>query len=232
VKRKLLLVAAEPREFRGILRRSNAPQGLQWPVWFARRAELNGATLLMVANGPGAKLAGDAVEFALYESRPDAVISVGFCGALDPALKPGDIVVATEVAAGDGAWKAVPPVVSGRRFHSGRVLTLDRVASLRDKQKLAGSASAVEMEAAAVAERAARLGVPFSSVRAVMDGAGQDFFLDFNKLRDPGGRFSRILILKAALAQPRRALPELVRLERQGRIAARALGEFIADCRF
>jgi adenosylhomocysteine nucleosidase len=232
LRRKLLLVASEPREFSGILRRADGAAGLQWPVWFARRAELNGATLLMVANGPGTKLAGDAVEFALYEARPDAVLSIGFCGAVDPALKPGDIVVATEVAGGAAVWKALPPAVSGRNFHSGRVVTLDRVAGLKEKQALAGSAAAVEMEAAAVAERAARLGVPFYSIRAVMDGAGQDFFLDFNKLRDPGGRFSRTLILKAALAQPRRAVPELIRLDRQGRLAARALGEFIADCRF
>jgi adenosylhomocysteine nucleosidase len=230
--RKLLLVASEPREFSGILRRATGVAGLQWPVWFARRAELNGVALLMVANGPGTRLAGDAVEFALYEARPDGVLSIGFCGAVDPALKPGDIVVAAEVADGAATWKTAPPAVPGRNFYSGRVVTLDRVAGLEEKRALAGRALAVNMEDAAVAERAARLGVPFCSIRAVMDGAGQDFFLDFNKLRDSSGRFSRGLILKAALAQPRRALPELIRLERQGRIAARALGEFIADCRF
>jgi hypothetical protein len=66
----------------------------------------------------------------------------------------------------------------------------------------------------------------------VLDAAGEGFCLDFNRLRGPDGRFSRARICEAALRRPLQAMPELVRLERRGRSAARALGEFFADCRF
>ena len=70
---KLLLVAAEPGELRGILRRSKAVRKLRWPVWFARTGELNGQRLIVVANGPGPELAASGIRAALDRSRPDVI---------------------------------------------------------------------------------------------------------------------------------------------------------------
>jgi hypothetical protein len=88
------------------------------------------------------------------------------------------------------------------------------------------------MEAALVARCAAEKGTPFFCVRTVMDRASDGFSLDFNKLRSADGRFSRPRIVVAALLRPFTAFAELLRLARQSSVAARALGEFIADCRF
>ena len=52
-----LLVAAEPREFAGLLRRFPAARA-DWPeAAFARQIALPGRRLLLVANGPGPRLA-------------------------------------------------------------------------------------------------------------------------------------------------------------------------------
>ena len=70
---------------------------LDWPVDFARRVWLNGKAVVLVANGPGPKLAGEAVEIAKGHEELTGLVSTGFCGGLDPALQPLDIFVAAEI---------------------------------------------------------------------------------------------------------------------------------------
>ncbi|MGA2325763.1 MAG: hypothetical protein ABSH05_05700 [Bryobacteraceae bacterium] len=231
--RTVLVVAAERRELRGILWRSGRVRRLDWRVRFARSAELNGQRLLMVAHGPGPRLTSEALDVALEQQRPDALVSTGFCGALDASLRVGEVFVATRVENGRQAFEAAPPA-TGQAFRSGALVSMGRViGTVAEKRRLnAGGAAAADMEAATVAGRARQEGLPFYCVRAVLDRASEGFTLDFNELRGPDGRFSRTRILRAALAHPWAAAPELMRLERQGRIAARALGEFLADCRF
>ncbi|MGO9097685.1 MAG: hypothetical protein ACLQGV_20980 [Bryobacteraceae bacterium] len=231
--RTVLLVASEPGELRGILWRCTQVRRLDWPLWFARSGELNGQRLLAVAHGPGRKLAAQAVDVALMVQRPDALASVGFCGSLDATLTVGGVFVATRVEDGSEAYEAERPATR-RAFRSGALISTDHVvSSVAEKQRLgAGGAAAVEMEAAAVAGRAKLENLPFYCVRAVLDLASEGFTLDYSVLRGPDGRFSRARILRAALAHPWPVAPELMRLGRRGRIAARALGEFFADCRF
>jgi adenosylhomocysteine nucleosidase len=229
----LLLVAAEPRELEGVLRGCRGVHSLDWPIWFARGGELNRRPVALVANGPGFELAGRAVEAALERMEADAVISTGFCGALDPGLRAGQVFVA-EVVAGEGKEYAVCLPQAMRGFRSGKLASRDRVlVSAAEKRELAASgAAAVDMESAAIAERACGAGRPFYAVRVVFDCAAEGFGLDFNRLRGPEGRFSWWKICRAALRRPLSGVPELIRLERRGRLAARALGEFIGDCRF
>src|ERR1700692_2943225 len=94
-----LVVAAERREFRGILRNCGPVNELSWPVSYAAEAELDGVRYVFAANGPGPRLARKALEAAEVEAGKagsndliGAVISTGFCGGLDPQLALGDIV--------------------------------------------------------------------------------------------------------------------------------------------
>jgi adenosylhomocysteine nucleosidase len=229
----LLVVAAEARELRGIVRRCRRVSRLGWPVAYARAGELNGNRLLLVANGPGPELAARAVAAAFARCRPDAVVSAGYCGALDQALAAGELFVARKVEAGNASFEAAP-VAGGRSCRCGTLASVERVAStVAEKRRLRqGGASAVDMEAGAVALEAQRAGLPFYCIRAVLDRAEEEFGLDFNALRGSDGRFSRFRILRAALAKPLQRLPELMRIERRGRLAARALGDFVAECVF
>lgn len=231
---ELLVVAAEPRELRGILWRCRGVRKLNWPVWFARVGDLNANRLVMVANGPGPVLAAQAAAVALQRCRPEAVVSTGYCGALDRQLVAGELFVAVRVDSDDASFAGAVPAAAGRRgWKTGTLASFDRVIGVAEKSRLRETgAAAVDMEAGAVALAAKRAGVKFYCIRAVLDRAEEEFDLDFNALRGADGRFSRLKILKAALAKPLARFPELLRIERRGRKASRALGEFFADSVF
>jgi nucleoside phosphorylase len=159
----------------------------------------------------------------------DAIVSAGICGALDRKLRIGDVVVATAV---NGVELEQPE--TKRPFFAGPVASVDDVAGTgAAKQALrATGAIAVEMEAAGVLEAAQRLGRPCYCVKAVSDTADEEFLIDLNAARDASGRFSSWRILGQAAQRPLVAAPELLRLFRHSRAAAKALGEFIGDCSF
>ena len=219
-----LMVAAEAREFEGILKRAGEVRALPWQgAAFSREAVWKNSRWLLIANGPGPRL----VERALDRRNDgkhavDRILSIGFCGALDPTLQIGDIVVSGEVPIG----------LEGSSVQ-GDVVSVDRVAfTAREKSDLraATGAAVVEMESAAVAQKAREWDVPFGCVRVVSDVAEDDLPLDFNRYRDVDGRFERTRIALAALGRPFTVLPGLVRLDRDCRRAAERLGEFFANC--
>ncbi len=225
----LVFVAAERRELEGLLVHVDEITKPNWPLDFARLALLKGTQTALVANGPGAKLAGDAVDIVKERENIDGLISTGFCGGLVPGLAPCDIFVATEV---NGVAPALA-LASSRPFKTGRLLSIDRVVSTAgEKAGLAKNADAVEMEAAAVADRAKQYHVPFYAVRVVTDTFEESFPLDFNQMRSRDGRFSRAKILAAALRRPGTVFPELIKLNKRTKRAAQALGDFLADARF
>jgi adenosylhomocysteine nucleosidase len=215
-----LMVAAEAREFEGILKRATGVRALPWPgAVFSREIVLKNRRWLLIANGPGPRL----VEYAL-QKKPDVdrIVSVGFCGALDPALQIGDIVISGEF-----------PEELGASFVQGDVFSVDRVAiSAEEKRELRAftQAAVVEMESGAVARKAREWNVPFGCVRVVSDVADEDLPLDFNRYRDRDGRFNRVRIAWAGVSRPFTVLPGLMRLDRNCRRAADRLGEFFANC--
>ena len=230
----VLVVAAEIRELSGILARCRNVERERRAVRFARRAELSGAPIIAVANGPGPKRAARAVE-EFADVQLDAVVSTGLCGALDPALRVYDIFVASRVRDLDRGeeFPARQPFTT-RRHATGALASADRFfGDPAGKAELFRQGfSAVEMEAAGAARAARARGVPFYAIRAVSDTATDDFDIDFNALRNAGGGFSRTRIALAALARPWRRLPEVVRMAHRARGAAEVLGEFLAGCRF
>lgn len=227
--KSVLLVAAERREFDGIRQRlGRTMERKDWGVGFACESVRNGERWVMLANGPGRALAGAALSENLIRevSRENvkAIISTGYCGALDPKLRVGDIVVSEQTQ-----------VSCSRAFTRGGVATCDRVAVTRaEKQALRAKtgAIAVDMEASAVESRARDLGVPYACIRVVSDTAAEDLPLDFNRYRTAEGRFSRTRIALAAMARPFSVMPALIEFDKRCQRASLALGDFLADCRF
>ena len=214
-----LIVASEKRELAGILKRVPGSRPFEWPeAAFAREVMHGQDRWWLVVSGPGPRM----VARVLTEPRgATGLASVGFCGALDPALGIGDIVVTGE------HLRRVSGACVERRS-----LCLDRVAvTAAEKRELREStgAAVIEMESAAVAAKAREWGLPFRSVRSVSDTALEDMPLDFNRYRDADGGFSRSAIARAALVRPTR-IPGLLRLNRNCRRAAESLGEFLANC--
>jgi nucleoside phosphorylase len=229
-KMSMVFIAAEAREFNGILRHAVKVTRLSWQVQFARSAELAGREVILLANGPGPQLAENAAEEATRRlAKVDGFVSTGYCGALDNELRTIDIVVASNVN-GD---VALPPV-TGQSYAKGPMLSQDSVAcTVEEKSRLRKTgAIAVEMEAAGVEKVARKMGVPFYCVRVVTDSASESLVLDFNRMRGADGRFSVARILAAALRRPGHVFPKLLRLGRTCKSASLALGDFIANCRF
>jgi 4-hydroxy-3-methylbut-2-enyl diphosphate reductase len=152
----------------------------------ALRGALPGCRVL--ATGMGASRARAAADLAGLAGT--ALLVAGVAGGLDPRVRPGDLVVASEVWANEvragevragevragGAVTPVPsaPLLAGalRRLglpvHVGPVVCTPTVSSGAALARLAATgAIAVEMEAAALAEVAG--GAPFAVVRAVVD---------------------------------------------------------------
>jgi 4-hydroxy-3-methylbut-2-en-1-yl diphosphate reductase len=114
---------------------------------------------------------------ATAAARPaDAVAILGFCGALDDSLQPGDVVVADQLRAGEGepvmcghsASVAEALTEGGLRVRRGPLVSVPKMARGAERARLAGGGSiAVDMESAWLAEAAA--GRPFAALRAVVD---------------------------------------------------------------
>lgn len=229
----VLVVAAERRELAALAARLRKRERLRWPVDWACAGEWNGRRMVLAAGGEGPALASAAAREAAARSLPGAVVSTGFCGALDPGLGVADVFVATAIESAGRCYAAAVPRVS-RPFRSGVLFSSDRVArTVEEKLALrARGACAVEMEAAGVAEVAGALGIPLYCIRAVIDLAGESLAIDFNAARRPDGRISMARVVAEALSRPGVLVPELAMLAKRSRLAARRLGDFIADCEF
>ena len=111
------------------------------------------------------------------------VISFGVAGGLDPSLKSGDVVVATEVLAGAARWLAGLPLneeliasvgLGNRRIVRGRLAGAEEVVVARHIKAalhLETGAAAVDMESHIAADYAAKAGLPFAALRVISDPA-------------------------------------------------------------
>jgi hopanoid-associated phosphorylase len=147
-------------------------------VGMTREAKIIGDDAVIIGGGDAEALAAK-LEAELRQGRFAGVVSFGLCGALDPALKVGDLVVGDTVAdpeglfEADAAWAArIAAVLPGARL--GRFARAEQpVATAADKAALraATGAIAVDLESYVVARLARWFGAPFAVVRAVSDAA-------------------------------------------------------------
>jgi adenosylhomocysteine nucleosidase len=147
-------------------------------VGMTREAKILGPeTAVLVGGGDAAALTAKLA--AELRAGLAGVVSFGLCGALDPQVRVGDVVIGEAVADGgdrfatDAAWTAriAAALPQARR---GRFACADRpIVSVAEKAELFGAtgALAVDMESHLVARLAAANGVPFVVVRGVSDGA-------------------------------------------------------------
>jgi len=225
----IVFIAADPREFTGLLTHWEKVAPLHLPVHFARSGRWKGREVFAIANGAGADRAFAAI---LLAPKASVICNIGFCGALDGGLDIGDIVVATEVLSGAQSWRtAIPDTPEALE---GPVVCIDRIAqTAAEKRNLrATGASIVEMESAGVARAAEDLNVPFYCIRVVSDLAGENFANDFNAALTPDGRFSILRLLAGAASNPQVKLKELIRLGKRTTLASKKLGDFLAATTF
>jgi hopanoid-associated phosphorylase len=113
------------------------------------------------------------------------VISFGIAGGLDPTLRSGDVVVATEVLSGDTRWLAglalneelIASVAQGsRRVVRGGLAGVEQMVVAQSRKAALRSetgAAAVDMESHIAAAYAAEAGLPFAALRVISDPASR-----------------------------------------------------------
>lgn len=139
-----------------------------------RAALLRVPGITVVRSGVGRDAAARAAA-RLASRRPALIASVGLCGALDPGLRPGDLVVATEVL-DQPTGRTVPcdaEATAGIDALRGLVTTV-AVPLLTVAGRRGTPGVAVDMESGPVACAARSAGIPFACVRAVSDSAATE----------------------------------------------------------
>jgi hopanoid-associated phosphorylase len=183
------------------------------------------------ALGTGARVAiGEAALAAALAGGARAVVSFGLCGALDPELLIGDLVIGEAVASPMGTFpgdehltgRLAATLTRARRvFVAGsESIVCDRAgkAALRART----GAAVADMESHLAAQAAAAAGAPFVIVRAVSDAADDDLPAAAMAGFRRDGRADVVAVL-AALARAPWQLPALVRTARHANIALTAL---------
>jgi len=183
------IIAALPREVSGLVkgweRREVAPL-----VFVYRRGDA-----LVACAGMGAARVTLAVRAALAEGATE-LISAGLAGACDPGLRVGDVV----------RVGVIVDSRTGERFGAGAsvLVTTPSIASVAEKARLwaAYSASAVDMEAAAVARLAQAHGLGFQALKVISDDAG--FEMDgLDRFGTVDGQFREAAFAMYAMVRPR-----------------------------
>ena len=191
--------------------------------------------------GVGPERAGASLTALLEHSRSqvDGVLVVGVAGGVEPSLETGDLLLADRYAlqngAAQGAGQAIRPDTQMLQtaqqaaldlsvpVFDGGSLTVDHlVAEPEERQELLTQYQihSVNMEDYRAAEAAQKAGVPFLSVRVVLDTASQRLpgYL-------PGLAKSRYKVVTNVLLQPWR-IPTMLRLKRQLQLCQAVLTNF------
>lgn len=211
---KVAMVAALEREVR--------PLTKDWRVsereYQGRRFRFfENENVVVLGGGVGPEAARQATEAVIALYGVEAVQSVGFAGALDPALKVGDILTPGRVI--DSADGSSIQVNGGR----GVLVSTSSVAGKEQKAKLAKAygAQAVDMEARSVARGAEAHGIGFSAIKVISDEA--DFEMPgLDRFVRSHGQFGAGEFLMFAAVRPW-LWGSVLRLARNSAKASRAL---------
>ena len=150
------------------------------------------------------------------------VISFGVAGGLDPSLKTGDVVVATEVMAGDTRFLAdmalnEEMIASAalkrslmsrrrRRVVRGRLAGVERVVAASACKAALHSetgAAAVDMESHIAAAYAANAGIPFAALRVISDPAHRALPELAQSAIKPNGDIDMRTIMRGVVRNPK-----------------------------
>jgi len=170
--------------------------------------------------GMGRKNAAEGIRKAIALVKPEHVITAGFAGGLNPALKCGTVIYDQDFDAGFASDLEKIGARAGT-FHCHR-----RVAITAAEKALlwkSTGADAVEMESSVIRTICHELRIPSVTIRVISDDATQDLPLDFNALMTSEDRIHYPKLIWKVLTHPG-TIPKLIDFQRQTMCAARQLG--------
>jgi len=199
--------------------------GLEAEAKIARRAGLSA----VVGGGDHRRTVAVVEEAA---SAAECLVSFGIAGALKPGLKPGDIIISTEVIDDDRRWLSsdslqlrIAELVRELGATEGPVLGAQIVLATKADKRRAWhetGAIAVDLESVVVARASAALGIPFVVLRAIADPASRELPPAALVPLSGDGRPALAQVLASVLRRPQQ-LPTLLGVAREARQALQAL---------
>jgi adenosylhomocysteine nucleosidase len=186
------IIAALPREVKHLVR------GWQEHRLPGKVIVYTNDLAVVACAGMGPARAALAVQAAMSIRPITALLSVGFAGACDPSLRLGDIVRAGVVV----------DTQTGERFNNSQyrqiLASAPAIASVSEKQRLRESymASAVDMEASAVARIAQAHELYFQATKVISDEASFEL-QELARFATHDGQFREAAFAAYSVARPR-----------------------------
>ena len=194
----------------GLAAEARIAHGLGWPV----------------AIGGGTIAGAEAAAYRLIDAGAAALVSFGLAGGLDPALRPGAVIVPSAVIVGDDRYATdadLSRMLGGATAH--RLLGAETIVTCAvEKRSLHArtGAAAVDLESGAVARVAAARGIPFAVLRAICDPADRSLPPAALAALDVRGGIGVGRVLISVAAHPAQ-LPALFALAADAAAARRSL---------
>ena len=160
----------------------------------------------LVRAGGGTPAGAEMAARQLVAEGAQALVSFGLAGGLDPALRPGDLIVPEDVVEAGVVYRtdeALAGQFGGRTPH--RLLAGDVVVPDAAAKRAAWhdtGAHAVDLESGAVARVASTHGLPFAVVRAICDPADRDLPPAATVALDSKGAIGLLRVLGSLVKHP------------------------------
>ena len=239
----IAIVAPMKQELSGLIQQMGQQMGGAYQCTFPQKTpqEMKEGAVLVHVTGVGKERALAGVEALFNRSvRPDCIVSLGFAGALRDGLDTGDLVLSRRLyATGEEAFlepdahllglaqEALKVPQAPRHFIADALTVPHVVYSAAEKGRLAITSTAwvANMEDYWIGKAVTQQGVPFLSVRAVLDTARQELPPFVAELGEKGP-LGQILHVAANLLAGPRNVPRVVNLSKQVRVAQASLAAF------
>ncbi len=231
-------IVAMPQEIKPFLQRMRKWRRGRCGPFRSYRFEAFGSGCLLVECGVGQRRAAEATRELLAAVRPRLLVSFGVSGAMDAALKVGDVVSV------EGGYLLTDGQLEQRRmFHrlSDEAFRAAAQALEPCAARLARGTSIttrgpqtvqtrpadllhpiLDMETAAIAQVAAEKDIPLLSLRSISDNPDQPLPFKIEDWYDDRDNLAAGKIIRTLLGQPG-ILPPLLRLNRNTNLAAQNL---------
>jgi len=200
-----------------------------------RQGLLAERNVVLIRAGAGRVAAARATQALIGGHRPEWVISAGFAGGLQPALRRGDIVMANEVLDISSRRLALDlQAASDPRagLHVGRLLTVDQIIREPAEKAALGQthqALAVDMESWAVGEVCRQDKVRFMAIRVISDSVEDALPADLGRLMAPKSTAGRVGAVAGTLFRRPSSIKDMLRLREEALIASDRLAKFLAN---
>ncbi len=235
----LAIIAALDDEIRPLLNEINIDITIQQNSFCIRKGMIKGHLVFLGRSGIGAKAMQSLCDYMCTHESITYMLHIGYCGASDPRLETGDLVVANQLIC-TSTQKSYAPLQSNvgqvqqilqenkLRYKVGGIATVDAaISSPHEKAYIASSydAIAIDMESAMLAMHMQSANIEYTVVRAVFDTLDMQL-PDFESALDNTGKIKPFYMAGHLIKTPKDLL-KIPKLATAANQAKQSLYQFV-----